>query len=443
MTEGAAGSPASGMEGKVDNIVVVYYENEPFDRVFPDFPGADGDRSQQPAPAHDGPLGVMPWEPTHGTPSWRFRGLWANRFFRGKLGPKDHPIFWEAAKEFTLADRHRTQEGPSTGNHRVIFAGTSDGLYNNPKSWWNPGRWLQWVFGGPALDKEGPSNAVTLEERMDHKGVTWGVYGEQDIDMFSRLIDPKTGHARNSHSTDQFFADVAAGNMPQVSFVYSDAVPAQDDIPGDALLGRVADAVNKAGKWKNTAILATWDDWGGKYDHVKPNAAEGPAGFHQGGRVALNIISPYARKSVFHEPTTHASFSALITKRFGLEPGPYDATANDLTHAFDLNQAPLPPLSVTDPAKVDVAALEEMITAPPPQRSLIRRMFGVGAKAASPATAVAAPEATSAAVILATPGTLVTAAPQLTTVAPGTVVTATTSSVVTGRSAPSTPTALS
>ncbi len=51
-------------------------------------------------------------------------------------------------------------------------------------------------------------------------------------------------------------------------------------------------AIEKSKFWKSTAIVLTWDDFGGFYDHVPPpvinNIAFGP-------RVPTIVISPFAR----------------------------------------------------------------------------------------------------------------------------------------------------
>ncbi len=46
--------------------------------------------------------------------------------------------------------------------------------------------------------------------------------------------------------------------------------------------------------WQDTAIVITWDDWGGWYDHVKPTILNGVEGDYQYGfRVPLIVVSAY------------------------------------------------------------------------------------------------------------------------------------------------------
>jgi len=89
--------------------------------------------------------------------------------------------------------------------------------------------------------------------------------------------------------------------------------------------------------WKNTAIIITYDENGGFWDHVAPPVVDrwGP-----GTRVPTLIISPFSRGGhidhTFYETT---SILALIERRWGLTPlSTRDAKANDLTNAFDFQQ---------------------------------------------------------------------------------------------------------
>ncbi|MGC2656917.1 MAG: alkaline phosphatase family protein, partial [Bryobacteraceae bacterium] len=59
-------------------------------------------------------------------------------------------------------------------------------------------------------------------------------------------------------------------------------------------IGNSSACDNGNGYWKNTAIIITWDDWGGWYDHVPPTVLPYPEGGYQlGFRVPLIVISAY------------------------------------------------------------------------------------------------------------------------------------------------------
>jgi hypothetical protein len=71
----------------------------------------------------------------------------------------------------------------------------------------------------------------------------------------------------------QLLTDIAHGTLAQVSWVvpagsYSDHPTSGSG--GPAWVASIVDAVGQSPYWTDTAILVTWDDWGGWYDHVSP-----------------------------------------------------------------------------------------------------------------------------------------------------------------------------
>ena len=88
---------------------------------------------------------------------------------------------------------------------------------------------------------------------------------------------------------------------------------------------------------RSTAIIVTYDENGGFWDHVAPPKGDrwGP-----GTRIPAIIISPYAKRGyVDHTQYDTTSILKLITRRFDLEPLPgVRADAGDLTAAFDFSR---------------------------------------------------------------------------------------------------------
>src|SRR2546429_4437876 len=69
-------------------------------------------------------------------------------------------------------------------------------------------------------------------------------------------------------------------------------------------------AVVSAGLWAKVAILITWDDWGGWWDHVAPPEVEkwkDGTQFRYGGRVPLPEVTPPTRAG----PVSKARHSPL------------------------------------------------------------------------------------------------------------------------------------
>ena len=117
-----------------------------------------------------------------------------------------------------------------------------------------------------------------------------------------------------------------------------------DELRGEQYVVDLVNKVKASPYWADTAIIVTYDENGGRYDHVAPPPADrwGP-----GSRVPAIIISPYAKKGfVDHTQYETVSILKFIEDRWGLAPlAQRDANANNLLNAFDFSQqvAPLPP----------------------------------------------------------------------------------------------------
>ena len=124
-----------------------------------------------------------------------------------------------------------------------------------------------------------------------------------------------------------------------------------DDHPGsgdtDAQIGQrfVATFVNAIAHskyWSDSAIVVTWDDPGGYYDHVPPpqfSACPDQKPCGDGPRLPFILISPYARGGdVVSDKGDQTSILKLTERLFGLPSvGPRDANPaiTDLLGGFD------------------------------------------------------------------------------------------------------------
>jgi phospholipase C len=95
--------------------------------------------------------------------------------------------------------------------------------------------------------------------------------------------------------------------------------------------------------WSSTAVVLTWDDFGGFYDHVPPPHLDL---YGLGPRVPTLIISPWAKRgSIDHQTMEFASVLRFIETVFNLPPlTSRDAQTNDMLSAFDFSQHPQAPL---------------------------------------------------------------------------------------------------
>jgi phospholipase C len=153
--------------------------------------------------------------------------------------------------------------------------------------------------------------------------------------------------AGNIRDTTDFFEDVKTGKLPNVSFVK--ATGARDEHPansaprwGEAWVMALLKAIGNSPVWGKTAIVITYDEGGGFWDHVPPPT---PDAYGCGTRIPGLLIGPWARRGyIDHQLADTTSILALIETRFGLQPlQSRDAKAYNLLDGLDFTQQPREP----------------------------------------------------------------------------------------------------
>jgi phospholipase C len=201
-----------------------------------------------------------------------------------------------------------------------------------------------------------PLPGPTIGDRLSSKGVSWAWYAggwsdavaghpdklfqfnHQPFAYFARYANGTPGQAAHLKDETDLVRAIRSDTLPAVSFYKP--IGADNEHPGYAnvldgerhvasLIGSIM--ASKA--WKSTAIVVTYDENGGFWDHIPPPDGDrwGP-----GTRVPTIVISPFARQH-FVDHTTYdtTSILALIEHRFGLKPlGARDAAAADLAGTF-------------------------------------------------------------------------------------------------------------
>ncbi len=185
---------------------------------------------------------------------------------------------------------------------------------------------------------------------------------------------PITKAVNHQYDISWFNQALAAGNLPQVSFLkapaYEDAHPGNSDpLDEQKFVVDEINAIEQSPYWSSTAIIIAYDDSDGWYDHQMGPIVRGsqsasdsltgagmcgtPAqipvvnGVQQndrcgvGPRTPLLVISPWARSNfVDHTFTEQASITQFIEQNWGLGQiggGSADATAGTLDNMFDFN----------------------------------------------------------------------------------------------------------
>ena len=109
-----------------------------------------------------------------------------------------------------------------------------------------------------------------------------------------------------------------------------------DVVRGQQHVADIVNAVRNSNIWNKCAIIVTYDENGGRWDHVAPPVRSD--GWGTGVRVPAVVISPLARRSyVDHREYETVSILKLLEFRFNLAPiAARDANpaVNDLVDAF-------------------------------------------------------------------------------------------------------------
>jgi phospholipase C len=201
-----------------------------------------------------------------------------------------------------------------------------------------------------------------IGDRLNDKNINWAWYSggwndamagkpdplfqfhHQPFAYFTRYADGT--QLKKDHLKDEqdFMAAAQSGSLPAVSFVKP--IGANNEHPGyaDLLKGQqhvsdLVQAIQQGPNWKDTMVVITYDEHGGRWDHVAPPKVDkwGP-----GTRVPTIVISPLARKGfVDHTQYDTTSILRTIEQRWDLPAlSSRDARATPLVNALDPNQAP-------------------------------------------------------------------------------------------------------
>jgi len=210
----------------------------------------------------------------------------------------------------------------------------------------------------------------TIQQSIMEVGGSWIVYYEEfPSALFMREL---RFYPFNFETMESFYSACEEGKLPTYSFLepryYSvtDEFLAQDQHPsheisqGEQYLKYVYEAVRASPKWNSTALIITYDEHGGYYDHAPtplniPNpdgivSKDPPFDFKRSGvRVPAVVVSPWVKKGrVVHKPANgptptsiyeHCSIAATMKKVLNISHflNARDTWAAPLDDLFDLD----------------------------------------------------------------------------------------------------------
>ncbi|HXQ61521.1 MAG TPA: alkaline phosphatase family protein, partial [Acidimicrobiales bacterium] len=341
----------------------------------------------------------------------------------GYFTRQDLAFYYALADAFTICDGyHCSVLGPTDPNRVMSISATLD-----PAG----------TAGGPVLetytsDRQshyGTFTWETMPEALAEAGVSWKVYNDptsllelSPFPYFKTFWEPSTpaevalaAQALSPVYPSSFQADVAAGTLPQVSWIMPPLAecehPAAPPEYGEYLVAEILDTlVSNPDVWAQTVFFIVYDENGGFFDHVPPPAPPvgtegeyltvdplpaaasgiaGPVGL--GFRVPCLVVSPFSRGGYFCSETfDHTSVLRFLETRFGVAvpnlSGWRRGVTGDLTRALAFKRPPdvtvpgLPATSLGDTSVAEQAVVnalagteDEGVPYPPPTSNVTPR----------------------------------------------------------------------
>jgi len=246
-------------------------------------------------------------------------------FAIGYFESADLPVYSPLVRSFTTFDQYHAAIMSSTYPNRLyLLSAQTDGQKDPPLPIQSLG------FHWPCI-----------MDRLGAAGVSWHNYA-QDLPT-AAFFGPK--QLPNVRPLEAFFADAAAGTLPHVSFVdpgfmsgyRTDDHPLGDHRIAQAFVGTIFSAFHASPQWRRGAMMVTYDEWGGFFDHVPPPvvaddraSAVDEDNFGQVGfRVPMLLASPFAQPGyVDHRVYDHTSVLRFLEWRF-LGAPPEGPTGNN------------------------------------------------------------------------------------------------------------------
>ena len=292
-------------------------------------------------------------------------GYYTNRHHDGtRKSTPDLPVIGALAENYTVLDRYFCSfAGETFPNRFYQHAARTDRDHNTNTISTLPTIWdqlspipnTQGIPTGGYFFRDLPFQALWGLKYLPF----WHPFAAGDVDALGIPV-----------TTPSFIDTVAAGNLPNVSFidpafdVEATGTSADDHPLADVRLGErfIADAYHAladAGYLDNTVFVVTFDEWGGFYDHVPPPTVvddTDPASVDHTGddttptdgrltpdytqlgfRVPAIVVSNRAPSRVVHHgPFEHTSTLKMIESTFGLQAlTARDANALDLGEVLD------------------------------------------------------------------------------------------------------------
>jgi phospholipase C len=282
------------------------------------------------------------------------------------FAPESLPVLTTLAREFAICDKwFSSVPGATCPNRWFAHAATSDGY-----------------LGGSLK----PTGARTIFQLLEARGLSSTIYFH-DFPHSLTFLPLLARLGKLFKPIDDLWTDLKQGTLANYVFIEpryfnwkgfpaNDQHPSNDMQEGEKLIASLYNAVRQSPLWEKSALVITYDEAGGTYDHAPPPQTVNPDGNNGkdddedgkniefkfdrlGFRVPAVVVSPLIpRMTIDSRVHDHTAILALVEKRFGL-PNLTErdkwAGENDLSTLFSLTRA-----RTDAPKKVTPAANGEM-----------------------------------------------------------------------------------
>ncbi|WP_425518476.1 phospholipase C [Mycobacterium spongiae] len=293
----------------------------------------------------------------------------------------DLPIHYLLADTFTVCDSYHCSLLGGTLPNRLYWLSASidpDGTQGGPQ------------VVNPTIPPIQRFSWTTMPDNLSAAGISWKLYQTKTLgpivntlavygsimNNFAQAANPRSDLARYGLSPIypwDFIADVQRNRLPQVSwlvpgFLQSEHPAFPASAGAIAIVNALRILLSNPAVWEKTALIISYDENGGFFDHVIPPTApagtpgefvtvpdinsvsgsggiRGPIGL--GFRVPCLVISPYSRGPMMvHDTFDHTSQLRLLETRFGVPVPNLTAwrrsVTGDMTSAFNFASPPNP-----------------------------------------------------------------------------------------------------
>jgi phospholipase C len=299
--------------------------------------------------------------------------------------PGDLNYYYFLATQFATSDRWFSPVMSRTELNRDFLIGATSGGYAYPEG------------DNPADSHQ--INSPVIYELLQNAGITWKIYvdpagspceNNQTADCFYTYLSyvhtfvygqtVLNQYSQNIVPIAQFFTDLQQGTLPQFAFIEPPSPAGLDEHPADLdkspaccsvqaganYASSLINAFMQSQYWKDSALIFTYDEFGGFYDHVAPQPMPSPDGTNNppvdlhpgdvctqsggplcnfswtGYRVPLIVISPFTKKNyVSHTVMDTTAYLKFTEMRFGLPNlSQRDAAQADMSEFFDFANPP-------------------------------------------------------------------------------------------------------